>query len=656
MSGPEIAASIAKLAYFVAAIAVVTILPAWLILRNHTDLAPVERFWAAAVMGTTHWTVLVMLLAPLRFHDLVGLVTATVVLGAAYMAIVKKMDMRSIFQQVYHHSIGWFLDQIEITEPLPILRQRGVQLLGTSAYWASAVRAWDFPRVLTWGVFIYAAYLRLYDPVTHYSFGFFDPYVHIVWLKELNAGNLFYDGVYPRGYHAFLSALGTFTSLDPAILIRFIGGVTGALLTPALFFFLLQCRLPWSSALIGSTLMAICTPFHLADLIQRQTASLPEEFAMLFTLISLSFAIRYLRYGHVRDRWIFLAGGFVVWNAHPLAGIAFVVGLTAIGIDYFVRQWHAPRPLVLLARDAVICTIAGNLFLLIGHLLGHPFHGASLQFLQQSADDLSTHVSLIKTTVDSIGVLTPLLVICGIPLVIYGLGRLREPFPSPAIPAIWAIIVFGLWVLKVLIGINLPVAPQRLAMFLPFAVCGIVGWLYALVVEPLLGRFALNPRVQTGCVSLIVGALLSVFYTVPPAPVRPQYEEAARLYYELTADLPPGTWTVVGQAEDYELALDSGQHMTVSKWLSTYPVTEPYFSLPTPYVYLIVEKKPKDDLPQTDQQRERVAEEALLADWTRLYAVGHHDLLIYREDDNVAIYVLYQPEVAWRRQASGTLN
>ena len=645
----DLASSLVTVAYLALAIGAIYVAVPWVLLRGQKDLQPMERFWSSLLLGTAYWMSLVLLLAGLRFHDVIGLLAGTLLVVLGCLALVWKVNLWQLGYWLFHHGIQKMLDIIEDQGFLKS-KQRKLFSLFKWSYWAEMIGPWDYPRILIWELFVYGAYLRLHDSLTHYSFGFFDPYVHVVWLKELNHGHIFADGVYPRGYHAFLSAIGTFSGLDPVSLIRFAGGLMGSLLPVALYFLLLECQLPWSSALVGTALAAVCSPFY--DMMVRQTAALPQEFAMVYALVSLAFAVRYLRTGLARDRWVFFAGAVVVWAAHTLVGIALLLAGVAMSLDYLFRNRKSMSRLGLVCREAMFASIVGNVPIVIGRLAGIKFHEASIGWVQgrlgPSGPRASGIGSLFSQLVDvatrEVGIVVVVLVICGIPLVIFGLLRRNDAFPSPAFFSLWSLVLFGIWLLKVL-GVNTIIPASRSELFLGMAACGVASWLYGLVVEPLMGKWVLVPSVRSITVAVTLSALTCFFYMPPPVPPHPQFEEAARLYYQLSNQLSPGTWTIIGQAEDYQLSLDRGYHLTVARFLSVYPPYVKHPNLPTPYTFIIVEKKPLD-LPPSDEGRERNAEESLLEDWVRTYSAEHHDLHLYKETENVAIYVLYHPEAA----------
>jgi len=181
-------------------------------------------------------------------------------------------------------------------------------------------------------------------------------------------------------------------------------------------------------------------------------------------------------------------------------------------------------------------------------------------------------------------------------------------------------------------------------MYLVMILCGCAAWIYTLLTEPLWATLKSPLSARSAFASLAVISLSLFFYLPPPTPPHPQFEAAAKLYYDLVENLPQ-EWTIVGQAEEYELVYTRGFHMNVGEFLRRYKPTEPSHKFPTPYLFIVLEKKPKADLPISYHKPLRHQEESLLQDWVRLYAIYHDNLRLYRDSEYVAIYMIHDPTV-----------
>ena len=606
-------------------------------------------------MGSAYWVIVVLILAPLRFHDLPGLIVATALFWFANFVRRHRSRWKLAAVDGFHSCVKTVLDWLDAGR-YPIARRAL-----PAARWAEKahrIRRLDYPRILIWAFFIYAAYLRLYDSLTHSSFGFFDPYVVVVYLKQLNAGDLYGDAIYPRGLHAFLSAMGTISGISPNALVHFAGGLIGTMIPFAFYFLLLECRIPWTGALVGTSLMGICGFFE-AEL-ARQTATLPEEFALVFGLGALAFAVRFLRLGIARDRLPFIAASLVTWCAHGYVGLFLLFAYAALALDYLLRRPPAPLRAWILTRDCVFCAIAGNLYVLIGLLFGHHIHKFAVAMITggEPTSGLALHWDnhLIDALQAGTGTLiVPVLALCAVPLALFGVIWRRGSFPTPAFFSLLTLAMGALWLLRVWKNVNTVITPERLIFFLEFSVCGIAAYLYTLLVEPLLDFGAAFAPMRAACVTLTLALLLCISPADPPQPLHPQYEECAQLCYDLSKRIPRGMWTIVGQAEEFELVLGAGLHMNVSKFLSDYVPEKRNLFFPTPYTFIIYEKKP---IPMDPifVKPERILQEAFLGDWLKVYQKNHKDLRLYQETPDVAIYLIYQPDALLRRGSNAELD
>ena len=650
MSSHYLSLSILTLLRFMVSIGVVCILVPWIMLRSQTDLTRVERVWASLVIGAACWIALVLSLAPFRCNDMVGLAFVPVLIAALYGTATGRIDIPSCWNTSLNLFVKTSMDLLDGKQWTSLFSQARPHVSAFSrSLPGQDTSGWDYPRIAVWLMCLYGAYLRISDPLTHWSYGFFDPYVHLVWLKELNQGDIF-GALYPRGFHALLSAIGVFSVTGANELVRFGGCVVGSAMPAAIFFLLTECGVPWTGAIAGTALIAVCGAYPL-DL-ARQTAMLSEEFGVLFGLLSIAFAVRYLKHGIQRDLWIFSLGSFVAWVGHSYAGALVVGTALCLGIDYLFRAERVPQRLTQLAKGCFASAILGNLYFIFGLALGHPLYGSSLGMVTGNEAKYHEILDLSSNLVDvlhgSMGSLAgPILAVLSITLVVFGLANRRQRFPSPAALNLASLLFFVLWLLRSLLDVNTLIAADRLVLFIELFSCATAAYLYCLVIEPLLGK---SVQVRAICATAAVVGLALIYYTPPAAPLHAQYDVSARLCYDLPPKMLPGTWTVVGQNEEYALVLNSGLHMTVAKFLSDYPPADPTPHFPTPYMFILVENCPIP-MPEAFRNRDRAIEETHLADWVRIYAVRHSDLRVYRESTGATIYLIYRPDLAQTSRA-----
>jgi hypothetical protein len=118
---------------------------------------------------------------------------------------------------------------------------------------------------------------------------------------------------------------------------------------------------------------------------------------------------------------------------------------------------------------------------------------------------------------------------------------------------------------------------------------------------------------------------------------------------KMSNQLEPFTWTLVSYGQEYPMVLGRGFHLSGADFLERYdPAMEP-LPIPTPYVFIVVEKNPHRFQINTWASRfDRAAIEERLETWCTLYRMSHRDMRIWLDDENVRVYAIE------RRLAVGT--
>lgn len=69
-------------------------------------------------------------------------------------------------------------------------------------------------------IFAFNAWYYGYSTVTRYAYGTSDLVVHQKWINAMDQGTIFYDGIYPFGFHNILYFLHTFFGFSTTTLLR----------------------------------------------------------------------------------------------------------------------------------------------------------------------------------------------------------------------------------------------------------------------------------------------------------------------------------------------------------------------------------------------------------------------------------------------------
>jgi hypothetical protein len=224
-------------------------------------------------------------------------------------------------------------------------------------------------------VLLAALAIRMWYPLTHSAFIPADNYVHLVWTKSLSLGQLFRDGIYPRGMHSVLAVTSTITPVSSYELARFAGPFMNTFFVFLIYIVSVRATRNAGAALLAAAVVGVLgtrPEVGLAD--YRQIGTLPQEFAVMMAVIGLLMAAEYVARPS-RDRLIYVAmAGFITSMSHPLAAGLIIVGTGAMGIAAGFRGFRPIRALRMWAFAAA-GIIAGHLYVIIGTVSGAKIYG-----------------------------------------------------------------------------------------------------------------------------------------------------------------------------------------------------------------------------------------------------------------------------------------
>jgi hypothetical protein len=89
------------------------------------------------------------------------------------------------------------------------------------------------------------------------------------------------------------------------------------------------------------------------------------------------------------------------------------------------------------------------------------------------------------------------------------------------------------------------------------------------------------------------------------------------------------------------MVLGKGFHLAAAEFLDRYDPEAKKLDIPTPYVFIAVEKRPHHFQINTWATRFTRADlEQRLQTWCFLYQLQHRDMRIFHDDENVRVYVI----------------
>jgi hypothetical protein len=561
------------------------------------------------------------------------------------------------------------------------------------------------PVVAGWIALIaVSAALRFYRPFTTLDFGASDPYIHLYWLKLLAVGTQvdLSWGPYPRGLHFVLLSIVKVANIDEVLLMNFFGAFVGVLMTLGVadvtrrvtgsvragllagFLFATMVGGPGQYWIIGGrfdgaevpelprhefsyfgeefVFLTKSLPTASFDLLfwtfKRQTMTLPQELAVVLLFPTALFAIDAVR----RRRWWPLIGFFggvaAIASIHPgvLLPLLVVVFAAMVAVK-LTRDVKAP-----LERrfwvTLLLALITG--FSWLGIFAFHGRHGAGLLSYYSGQKDLGLFVPALSTEPAREAVLlftstTPVMIIASIvSFLLLVLAFFVMDGDRAARLKCIALATLLFVVVQIATSLNLPMFldPARNCLWLAISIAIVL----AIAVDELVSvHIARVPAL----VVLLIG--LSLWTSrVPDLQAQEtrdfvdatEYGSASQALLGISRKLKPFTWTIVTYGQEFPHVLGRGYHMPSAEFLERYDPRAATLSVPTQYVFVVVEKNPHPfQVNAWASQFSRTNLEQRLLAWCVLYQTTHDDMRVYLEDDNIRIYVIQRTEAEASRIA-----
>ncbi len=639
----------------------------------------IDRFFENFVRMAATSIVLVHLLALLQVYSIVALLFCCAVLPGA-MSWWRRGELP--FKRLRRFRVRNIVLVLDVLDRVVDLEARLAERFRAKlARWKE--RAGNRPAIVhavLFGVVLaYSGALRYLDVFRSAAFGFSDPYTHLLWMKELQSGTLYPAGsqqFYPKGFHAFLSVLDGLTGLDSTLAIRLTGPLVGVLLVLAVYFVGRQLTGNAEAALVGMAaygtsvgLLGYLDSHFLEEgalaqvestlrFFTRQTAPLPEEFALVFLLPALLWAYAYVVTGEGRRLVQFCLASICVFTIHSLVGLALGVGVAVLFV-LSVLHWRFVSfgTLVRLAGAAAGSALAGNLQIVFGW-----FFAAEVR--EQGEKYFTSWLAVLGPqpyTLEILGSAALGLLVC-----VAGITLIRGSERK----LLWSFVGLYLLVL-VFLGLSLNfrvrylISPDRVANYRMFLFAAALSGVYYLVTfgpllraEPHRARWVHQAITALAVLVLGVTGFPSTLATASSLPVpRYEYDALARISHRIKRTFPPLEWTIVSTIEDYSQILrDGGWHMNVDEFLARYNPYDREPALPTPYTLLFVEKKPfpVSSFSGLNKPGVRLDLERRLQEWTGIYRMLHDDLSVVYEDWDVSVYLVARHLMKGRPAGSGS--
>ncbi|HEX8619345.1 MAG TPA: hypothetical protein VF911_17315 [Thermoanaerobaculia bacterium] len=545
--------------------------------------------------------------------------------------------------------------------------------------------------ILAWSaVVIAAAITRFYRPFATANLGFSDTYVHLFLMRLLDEGRQVDPawGPYPRGMHFLLLPIERLTNVDAILLMNFFGAFSGVLMTLSAAYTAHRITRRTSAALVsgllfatmiggasqyfalgGSVSSASATEAReklsrsygdLADqgefdvlltTFQRQTSTLPQELAIVLLLPAALFLVDWLR---TRDRWRLT--GFIGCTAsiaaiHSGVAVPLVALCAAAAVAGLLCRTATFRDIVRGAGAGAIGIAIGSTWMLGflryrsigasgGANVGRNVGGTALYyfpFLRSFAGDATGEETAYM-------MLTPFLIVVVLVAIIVAVAavRLREP------AALWiaaGTIFFVVTHAASVLGIPEIVEVRRNATWLALTIAVLAGVAITAAAARLPKRaYAVAPALA---VVLWLPTMPNLYSDAMRARLLDYSGYGATTYavLRITQRHQPFTWTLVSYGQEYPMVLGRGFHLNGVDFLEQFDPAESPLRIPTPHVFIAVEKRPHHfQINNWSARFERAAVEERLQTWCMVYGLTHRDIRVFLDDENVRIYEIRKGE------------
>jgi hypothetical protein len=625
--------------------------------KRPAELDRLQWFWWCFAAGLTMLTITGQVLTLLNVFNTATLLLAIAVLVLMVRSRVTGRAMTTILHDAYRTVV---LFSLNVLERRINLRRRLKRAFRRSVVTAAPGRRLAASAAATTLVVAVAAALRLYRPFVTANLGFSDTYVHLYLFRLLEQGRQVDPawGPYPRGMHFLLYSIHELTNVDPILLMNFFGAIAGVLMTLAVADTARRLTGRIAAGVVAGLLFATMVggasqyflfggsmatdrvrdaqefvalgyreipPTNgefdvLLTVFQRQTATLPQELAIVF----LFPAVMFLFFN--KSRW-HLSGYLFCTSAiaatHPGVVIPLII-LSAVTV--LITREHFRAAIV----AGAIGVLLGSTWML-GYI-AYPNVGKADVHSASGAGSAAIYYFPFLRTGDTARIITyvaitPFVIACAA-IAIALLLRKNKALAWASL----ATIAFLITHIASRYGLPEIVEVRRNASWLAMATAILIGVASMQI-----------PRRFRAVLAAVV-ALWMV--TVPLSGVQNKlvnysgYSATAYAVLEIQRKHEPFTWTLITYGQEFPMVLGRGFHLAAIDFLDRYDPAGK-LEIPTPYVFIAVEKNPHHfQINSWSSRFTREDIERRLQTWCFLYQLNHRNMRIFLDDTNVRVYMI----------------
>lgn len=609
-----------------------------------------------------------------KYTLIIGLILTVIIYG-----FIKKVDYRKAIMNIFHVLAllggGQYRAEIFIKDWL----RKGWMWLknGVKSFFKSLTVGKVIYFLIGLAAFLILMQRRLTPFFGSHAYMTSDMYVHHKWINYMEAGDIFYDGIYPFGMHNIISAFHLLSGLQMNQIFRYYGAVNCFLVAAMAVYFLRRTGRTKAMVLIYLVIYGV-TNFTGNEYAYRMAFTTPQECGMPFLLVSLLFLGKFLESKKKEDGIYFILSASLIVSFHFFTAIFAIVLCGGLGLTYLRRIWKEKllRPLF---KCLLLIICISCLPFLVGKLEGKFWQGSmswalsvmhtenkeEVQEEENEEEELTAEVQteevekksvkeilyqffelLASDSYSAIEAFWGYVFWAGMLLsaLYFLIGRKKwKDWRCRQLFAIWLMLLFcviliGYWIL----GLPRLMKEERVRMFI-----GYLGpVLCAIPLEAVAVYFGKwGKRISEPAGILLAGACFYATYGLGNIPTQSYFyletSTAAEACVKIVKEYENNTWTVVSPVEELYFVKGQGYHYELWEFITAMEryETGSYLEIPTKYVFFLLEKEP---IPYNETRYFGEEYEDAPVDLADAKQVMTAEILGISEDSSMKYYNIYE--------------
>ncbi len=468
---------------------------------------------------------------------------------------------------------------------------------------------------------------RLKFSLEGFQYAASDEEVHLYWISSMLQGNSFPSGLYPHGLHFLTGALVEFFGLDLIEGYLAFGPALTVIIFANLYFILRDLFKTKYSIVLAMSVFLIADILHTATAYYRFQLAIPMEFGSVAIFATFFALIYYIRKPEKKSWWLFVLS--IVWSmfVHFYDTIFIAFLCIPFGI-IFLKQMVQKKILKKIIAGGLLAILLSIVPFGVGYAIGHPFEQSmawALSIMTADSQNESTQAEVVEveTEEESFGeklslsferystsymfsdnlVTIIIFSLCTCMFVVGLLGALIKKFNSQrsllylTFSSFWFMISFVMFFET--LGLPVIIASSRCATLLGLLTVPVLMFPVMLVEDFMNLIWAdSKKRAQMAVTAVIawtgIGAILGSGYIKTVQYYSSTLTETdGKIAEYLVRTQEPDTWTLITSTNSISLILGNGFHYEIIDLLEHIYDDEGELYIPTPSIYVTVEKDAK---------------------------------------------------------------